>query len=317
MNTPVNKIAILVNRSACQGRARERWKRIRTEVINRITHGSIELCFDGQIDLHTTLEDLIFHEKVNGIISAGGDGSMHHLVNTLMKGNKWDPKTIALGAIGLGSSNDFHKPFKTKLDGIPIRIGHQKLQLVDLGKVQYLTPEGLPKERYFMINASLGITAEANQFFNNPNKKLKLLKKNWTAAAILYAAIKTIFNYENIEVTLRYNGIRKTTPLSILTILKNPNISGNLKYDQEIAPDDGWLGLNYGEDLSKKGLFQLLLDLGKGEFTGKRKRYSKKVKSVAIDVNEPVLLEMDGEVEKGSQFAFSIVPQAINLMKKN
>jgi diacylglycerol kinase (ATP) len=314
MKPLVHKVAILINNSACQGKARHRWQKIREQVLKRFPAPPVIIEFEGSCELDSILKELILKQGVNGLISGGGDGSLHFLINALLKEQGWRAKDIAVGAIGLGSSNDFHKPMKDQVEGIPIRINTARLMYTDVGKVRYTNGNGQTAIRHFLINAGFGVTAEGNQFFNHPGPFLRLLKRYWTQGAILFTALKTIFSHRNFPVQLCYNSHCQTLALSNLAVLKNPNISGNLRYDQVIHPNDGRLGLNYGYELTFWELLQLLIDLGKGHFTGRPKRFSDFIQSLEIEAPQTVPLEMDGEIIEGKNFSFSLLPKGLKLM---
>ena len=85
--------------------------------------------------------------------------------------------------------------------------------------------------KYFLLNASMGVTAEANNLFNNPDAVLKFLKKHFTGLAILYAAFRTIFSYKNFEAKIIFDSYETYSfNISNLSIIKSPNISGDLSY---------------------------------------------------------------------------------------
>ena len=245
---------------------------------------------------------------INCLISVGGDGTLNALLNTLLNSNKFDPDNFYLGAIGLGSSNDFLKPVSSEVDNYPTRLNFKMVSRHDIGQVSFLNAEGNQKTRYFIVNASLGATAEANLFFNNGDWLLKFFKKWIKTFAILYAAIRTIWLYKNFPARIIRPGQDKLIMLSNLGVIKNPFVSGSFHYDQIIEPNDGKLGLNYCDNMSKKELLGTLYNLGKGQFGDGIKRVSEFVETVSLETGKPVALETDGEVFQGSQFNFSVLP---------
>lgn len=313
-NPNIKRVAILVNYSAGGGRAERRWASIRQAVLERLPDDTLEIPFASTIDLGITLKQLIEEEQVNCFISAGGDGSVNYLLNGLLNLENIGTVPFYLGAIGLGSSNDFHKPFGAKIKGIPIRINYDHITQADLGVVKFRSKADQIVQRYFIVNASLGVTAAANYFFNHGDLLLRLLKKIWTNLAILYAALWTILTFKNFIAKACFSEEQMIIKLSNLAILKNPHVSGDMCYDQKIGIADGWLGLNYCDGMSKKELIQTLKDLGKGRFTGRPKRHSFFVKNLEVKVKHPVPLEADGEVFTGTHFEFSIIPKGIKLL---
>ena len=310
----INRVAVLVNLAAGGGRCRKTWALIRDAVLQRLPKQTYVIPFAGQIDLTETLSLLWEKDGINCFIAAGGDGSVHYLLHAMMDLMAKEESPFFLGAIGLGSSNDIHKPVKATIDGIPIRINCEEFTPVDVGVVDLLSEKAQRRRIFFLANASLGVTAAANHFFNEGTGLIRFLKSKWTQGAILFAAIKTILTYRNYPATLSYCGQQKAISISNLSVLKNPHLSGDLRYDQDIGPEDGRLGLNYCDNMSKKELIQTLNDLGKGRFTGRPKRHSQFVQNIKVAVNHPVPMEADGEIYMGTDFEFSLLPRGINLL---
>ncbi len=183
----LTKCAVFVNLDANNGRAARRWESIAAEVSACLPPGSHIVSFRLPTNIEPTLKAML-EEGVQGFVSAGGDGSANFLLNLLMRHTGEDARHILLGGIGLGSSNDFIKPKLHFLQGLPIRLDQQNASLVDVGKAEFLASTGEWQTRYFIANASLGVTAEANWFFNHGNGLIRLIKDRWTDLAILYTA---------------------------------------------------------------------------------------------------------------------------------
>jgi len=311
------KPLILVNSSSRGGTAERIWSGIKDKIINRFPEEPIIFFYDFPLlgNGYNELDEIINKNQINTLISAGGDGSVNFLANYLI--NRGNGNHISLGAVGLGSSNDFHKPMGEVVNGIPLRLNYQSLIQNDIGKVEFLDSSGKRKSKYFIINASIGVTAEANVFFNRNKGIIHYFKKRWTQGAILYAALRTIFVFRNFSARLEFGGKEKAVKLTNLSVLKSPHVSGTMKYDQEINPGDGMLGLNYCCEMNIPDLLRLMNDLGKGCFQGKPKRFSYYTTSLHLQTKKPVALETDGEVEKGTDFKFSILPRAITTLGYN
>lgn len=312
-------VYILINPKAQQGKAWKRWQGIRARVLERIP-GANEMVIENGFNL----ESILAAVSANGcgtIISAGGDGSVHFLVNTLFKDPRFDKTKISVGAIGLGSSNDFHKPFQASIDKIPVRINTEKITLHDAGKVNYVDEEGNQKEKYFIVNASFGATAQGNWNFNNPGGILRWLKKTNTAAAINYTSLSTILSFKNRNCQIQYDGVNKEIPVSNINILKIPFVAGTLHYNQPIQPDDGKMGLNICQDMSRLELIQTMMGLEKGRFNETNKKISTYTDHFILEPASPagrteksVVFECDGETEKATRIEISLIPKAIQIL---
>lgn len=314
------KPLVLVNLAANQGKGGRRWEKVAPNLKSMLPEEAEYILYRPPFLLESILNDYVRANGFNCIISAGGDGTVNLILNKLMNLPGIETENVYLGGIGLGSSNDFLKPVETSIDSVPSRIRPENSLLADVGKVRFTGDDGEEKTRYFIVNASLGITAEANSIFNRADPPIPLLKPRMLNVAILYAAVKTILTFNNFPVILKAEPIGQGTfgetkfCLSNLSVLKKPHVSGSFVYDQDIRADDGWLGLNYCSEMSKWELLSVLWDLRTGRFAGKPKRFSIKVRKVEVLPEKCVALEMDGEVIDAKEVRFSLARRKINLL---
>ena len=279
--------------------------------------GAVEIFSEKGMDVKGEIKRVLETNEDPCLISAGGDGSMHSLVNVVLNRPNTEGRYTPLGAIGLGSSNDFLKPFSRFIKNVPVRINMTKPYMFqDAGKLKYLDSNNELKEKFFIVNASFGVTAEGNWNFNNPGPVLRWLKKNTTGLAITYTAIKTILCHKNKLATIRFNGDERQLQLSNINILKIPYVSGTLHYKQEVSPDDGRLGLNICSDMSKRELLRTLFNLEKGRFSENQKCISTFTNHFQLQSNAPVVFECDGETEKSTYVDISLLPRAVQLLGK-
>jgi diacylglycerol kinase family enzyme len=307
------KYAVLVNLAANNGRAARRWESIAAEVVLRLPLDTQVISFRPPTDIKPKLNGLL-QAGIQGFVSAGGDGSANILLNQLMRQTGENARQLTLGGIGLGSSNDFIKPKQHFLKGLPTRLEVQNASLVDVGKAEFRDGNGDWQTQYFIANASLGVTAEANWFFNHGDWFLRVTKDRWTDLAIVYAALRTIIRFENFHATLTFEQEKLETKLSNLAILKSPYVSGSFHFDDPVQRDDGFLGLNVCLDMKKTELLGVLAGLAKGRFRGRPKTFSIAKKDLSVQTQTPVALEMDGEIYQTTEVRFPVIPKAIRLM---
>jgi diacylglycerol kinase (ATP) len=312
----VQQVIIVVNPYCHEGRGWKHWLSIKKEVLQSINVPVKEIVLEKGMGIDPVFFSLIQGANANCIISAGGDGSMNYLVNTLLKSSDISPNVLSIGAIGLGSSNDFLKPFSHKINKIPVKINYNGAALLhDVGLASYKDKNNNLRKRYFIVNASFGVTAAANWNFNNPDIVLQFLKKNSTSSAIVYTAIKTILTYKNQLCHLDFNSNEMHACISNINILKIPFVSGSFHYNQAIQPDDGRFALNICRDMNKIELLSTLHQLEKGRFENDSKRISTYTDALSLSSANPLFFECDGETEMVTDVKISIVPKAIRILK--
>jgi len=305
------KAAVLINLSSNNGNACKKWLRIKSEVKKRLPEDTIYICYEMPVSLKNLMKSLISNERVTRFISAGGDGSVNLLINSLAQISP-GMEQFTFGAIGLGSSNDFLKPKTEKIKGIPVKLDFSKVIKSDLGKVTFSNDAKSQSTRYFAVNASLGFTAEGNRSFNRGDRIIRFLKPKSVNLAIFWTVLKTLFLFQNKTVKLCFNGKECTKQITNVSVAKNPNVSGSFRYDVVTAPDSGKLGFYLAEDFSKAGILKLLFNLLRNRFSQLKKCHVSMIDSIEIESDIPIALETDGEIYTGSRFTFSIVPKAIS-----
>jgi diacylglycerol kinase family enzyme len=303
-------MTIILNPTAAGGKAMKKWSTL-LEAMPAILEGSALSVLEGPGSAGMAVREALARGE-RYFVAAGGDGTINLLLETLMRAGF--AKDAALGAIGLGSSNDFHKPYRKEdcVSGIPMKLDFVRARPRDVGSFVY-APEGT--RRYFLVNASIGAAAEANDFFNHPDRLLAFQKRHAPPSAIYYAALRTIFSYRNLSVTISSSGEGSfQARLTNLGVIKSPHFSGDLSYGGVPSYDDGLLKLYLCEDLNRRELLMLLRALGRKNgprAAGVLKTWSSPDLSVRSDA--PFAVEFDGEVVRTAAADFTVYQKSLKV----
>jgi len=246
-------------------------------------------------------------------VAAGGDGTVNALLDAVARGRpESTPLTeFTIGAIGLGSSNDFHKPGQRRVHDVPVRCDWGETRERDVCRAVCTQADDAEVERFFLINASVGVGAEANLAFNRARGILGWLKPRWVGGAILYAASSTILSFRNLRCILGIGGEPLPVDLSNLAILKSPHVSGGFTFDSPFGPASGSFHVHLAHGMSRPRLLLTLARLARGRFTGYPKTRSWEAPEVSITCPRPFALELDGEVLAVTTATLDILPEKI------
>ncbi len=304
-------MTVFLNPHCSYGTGRSRWEKVESILRQRIGKFSTqEIRSPEEIDQQV---NRVLRNGESVLIAAGGDGTVNLLLNAIMNSDLENSK-ITLGAVGLGSSNDFHKPFRSEafIEGIPVKVQVQDTYFCDVIRIQYQDIHGQRITRFCLNNASIGITAQANAYFNSRAKFIKAVRKLSVEAAIVASALRTIFNYRGISCIIALDG-GKTQRFSVtnLGIIKNPHFAGSLCYDNPVKSDDGNLGVNLCDDMSLIETIKVLFALSKRRFQNRPKTKTWLASQVSVESDQQFDLEMDGEVIKTMKADFTVIPQAV------
>lgn len=301
-------VVVYLNRFANHGKALKKWKKVAPMLEGKYLPPNYSLV-EGIGDLRNRLHG----DETKGprvFIAAGGDGTVNFLVNEIMKIDPAKRRDLCLGAIGLGSSNDFHKPFPRSAalaGGIPVKTNDREAMAQNVGQVDLKDAAGSRKRRYFIINSSVGIVAQANYLFNLGDPVIRFLKPRWMTGAIWYSGLKTLISFRNIPAGITVGDHSLWTRVTSLNVIINPHVSGNFCYDVDISPFSGVFGvaLCYGMKLGAK--LRTFLSLARGKFLGLPRTAFWTTQRASVFADRPIPVELDGEITLATEIKMRLL----------
>jgi diacylglycerol kinase family enzyme len=295
---------VLLNPAARHGRAGRLWDRVRGEVERRF-ESSVVLIDPGETWKGNVRASLRAGTRV--FVAAGGDGTVHTLAGAIVEEREDVPLSdIRLGAVGLGSSNDFHKPFGCQRSGIPLRLDVDRAAPRDLGRIRWTDAAGRNRESVLVVSASTGVVAEGNALFTSCR-----LGRFLPSLAIAVAAFRAIARNRSSRFFLSHDEDQEQIELSSLSVLKTQWLSGSLRYDLPVAPDDGRFGVALCEAMGRRRLLGTLVGLAHGRFAGRPGTRVFRTAALELGSDAPFLLEIDGEISSARRASFDLFPERL------
>lgn len=244
------------------------------------------------------LLDFIHETGAEGVIAAGGDGTLHGVVNLLMQAGIHLP----IGMIGSGTSNDFatylhiHENLESYFD----RIAEGHTRKVDLGRVG---------ETYFINVASAGVlTSIAHEVDAK-------LKNALGKLAYYLRGIGEIPKFRSFPLSLEADG-EKWELDAFLFIILNSSVVGSMKnVAEEATVDDGKLDFLAVKKCSPAQLMKLTADLIAGKsVTGQEAVLHVQAKKFLVSAQKGELVsDLDGEIGPLLPLEIETVPNAIEV----
>lgn len=307
-----SNVAILINEAANAGKAKGRWERIKNEVLAGFNGNVLIKLYEPPYDLGSYLKECADLGVCNYIVG-GGDGTLNYVANILYKfEGAGFLKDYVLGALALGSSNDFFKPSSRLIKNIPVRINMEKPKPSDRGAVRIRDAQNKTIEKVFLVNAGLGVTAQANYLFNHPNTLIAFLKPRATQLAIIVTAVLTILGHRNRTIQMEIHEGVSEVQMSNLSITIIPFISGSFRYKKE-RDTSGVFDIYLCRNMGRMALLKTLIDLSSGKFREGKNRVIDTATTVEITSGNEIPLELDGEIFMGYDFKFELNANAILL----
>jgi diacylglycerol kinase family enzyme len=186
---------------------------------------------------------------------------------------------------------------------------------VDVGWIHCRTVEGETVHRPWIINASIGATADGNHHFNSgATPMIRALRRISMGAALAWAAVRAVATNRPRVLTLALDG---GVPLRLavrnLGVVKNPHFTGMLRYDSPFVPDDGAFHVHALEGVSRPRLWATLARLARGHFVGLPGTRTWRAQRLSVTAPEPFALEADGEVVMTRAVRFTVQPRALRV----
>ena len=296
---------LIINPTSGNGKSKKNWKRISDELKNQ------NISFSFAFTKYSNHEEILVKDAIkNGftkIISVGGDGTLHHVVNGIMKQNLVETNSIQLAVIPIGTGNDWIKTYNisAKIEKSILIIKKGKSVLQDIGK---LTSKN-NTITYFNNVGGIGYDGYVVS-------KLKKLKR-FGGIAYLLSGLAGLLLYKPVDFIIEINGkiIQEKCLMVIFGICKFSG--GGMQFTKDINPADGLFDITVAKNLT---LFDMILNLPK-LYNGKIVNH-KKITTYKTDVikvtpkltSEKPFIQTDGELIATGSIKVAIVKKAIRFI---
>jgi diacylglycerol kinase (ATP) len=238
------------------------------------------------------------------VVAVGGDGTLNEVVNGIA-GRDVDLATIPLGT-GMdfvrtyGIPTGFDEAARVALTGSP--------RTIDAGRVGYRTWGGEQAERWFANVGSVGMSGAVAQRANGMSKALG------GKATFFYALTRVFFEWENTEVTVRFDdGSERRGRMHDVIVANGVWHGGGMKLAPDAVPDDGLFDVVLIGDVGKVDFLTTAPKLYKGRHVSHPRVEVVRSASVEVDAVEHLPIEVEGEQVGTTPAIFELVPGALRL----
>jgi len=300
----LNSFFIVVNPSSGNTNFKKSWKTI-THFL-KLKNINFSYSFTEYRKHEVILVDKAIEQGYRNIISVGGDGTLHHVVNGIMKQRYIKTSKIKLGVIPLGTGNDWIKTYNIPNSikkSIDIIVKNNTI-LQDIGCIKLSNG----KKEYFNNLAGTGYDGYVVKNLNN-------LKKIGSLAFIV-SGLYSLFSYKKTKYSISFNN--KTINEKCLMILFGicKYSGGGLRVTKDPNPKDGLLDITIVKNISFLDLLFNVPKLYNGKIVHHKKVSNFKTKKIIVKntSNSNSFIEADGEIIGINSFNISILPNVIQFI---
>ena len=268
---------VILNPAAGRGRVRREWP----PLADRLRGAGL----DFELEETRAPGDGLRHAERAGleydvVIAAGGDGTVHEVVNGLMRAQG----TAALGVLPLGSGDDFAKLLEPG-DAVA-RIARGAVRALDVGRIRCGGAE-----RWFANGMDIGFGAHAARNMRRVPRALTGL------GAYLGALVLTLVRYPTLEVRLKLDdGPFFPQSTALTAVMNGHTFGGSFRVCPDARPDDGVLDLLIAQGVGRLEILGIVPGILRGAHTGDPRLRMARARRVVIESAQPLLVEADGEV---------------------
>lgn len=292
---------MLFNPAAGRGRAGRRVSTVSSILdANGISHTPIASRKQGDIE---SLVLTAIDEGHQRLLVAGGDGSVHEVVNGILRSGR----EVEFGVIPIGTGNDF-----SKASSIPLYWEDAVTLLADRinsGAPGRQIDAGRFNDRYFANGAGIGFDAKVSRIARDIRFPMGDL-------VYLLAVFRGIWDgVATPEVSIKYGDSNFEGALTLVSFSNGPWIGGMFHMAPMARNDDGMLELVYAKAVTRRRIMTLLPKLLQGTHIDEPEVICSSFRKCEIVAASPVPSHLDGEIQPlQTKFSVEILSNALRLL---
>jgi YegS/Rv2252/BmrU family lipid kinase len=298
---PSSPVVFLVNPASRNGRTRKLWP--------ELAHRAARLGLEGQTlfsERPGHLIELAREAAAGGarlVVAVGGDGTLNEVVNGLAGTG------VEVALLPNGTGQDFGRThgIPTKFeDAVRVAVDGDT-RTVDAARVHYRPWAGGNATRWFANVGSVGMSAAVAQRANSMSKALG------GRVTFFYALTRVFLEWENTEVTVKLDDGERRGRMHDVVVANGVWHGGGMMLAPDARPDDGLFDVVLIGDVNKVDFLTTAPKIYKGKHVTHPKVEIVRSATVAVDADEHLPIEVEGEQIGTTPATFEVVPGALHV----
>jgi diacylglycerol kinase (ATP) len=295
------KTVFLVNPASANGKTGRRWPQIARAAHAAGLRG--EAVFSERPGQLGELAREAADEGAWLLVVVGGDGTVHEVVNGIAQ-----REGVELAVVPRGTGWDF-----ARTHGIPKRLAKALRIAVegtarpfDLGRAVY-TADGNETSAWFANMASVGMSGAVARKANATTKALGAKTSYLLALGVVFA------RWKNVHLRVRVDEEERDALMEDTIVAVGRYLAGGMMITPDAEPDDGLFDVLLIGDVTKTELVRVMPKIYRGTHLPHPKGEVLRGRTVSIEADHPLPIQLDGEQPGTTPVQFEIVPKAIRL----
>ena len=305
------KTRVILNPASANGKTYKKIEALKPAL--KAAFGDYELTLTEAPEHATVLAREAVTAGYDLVISVGGDGTNHEIVNGFFDeaANRMDSPT-RFAFLASGTGGDFRRTFghPLNLEKAIARLKTAQPQKIDLGKAITTGAHG-SLTRHYINSATFGLSGYVGQMLLTAPKNLG------ATGTYLYATLKGLLTYEPQPV--QFKSAEKTWEgtVAIAGFCNGQYFGGGMKVAPHAQVADGLLDGVIVEGMSLPAWLMAIPRVYTGAHQHLKKVSMFQTQSAAVTCDgaaKPMHIELDGELTGTLPASFEVVPQALEVL---
>jgi diacylglycerol kinase (ATP) len=250
------------------------------------------------------------------VVAVGGDGTVNEVVNGFFD-EQGEPLGVQaeLGILMMGTGGDFRRSFGIEdgWEACVARLAEGNTRTIDLGRIELTGDDGATVVRMFDNIASFGVSGSIVRSVNEARWS-KLLGGRF---AFRWCTLLGLLRYRPTKVRLRVDDhFDQIVDLTMCAVANGQFFGGGMHVAPQAKLDDGQLDVVITEGMGALDFVRNSAKLSSGEHLGMpgvRFVRGRRIVAEAVDEDQVVLIDADGEGPGRLPATFEILPAALRV----
>ncbi|MCA0932965.1 diacylglycerol kinase family lipid kinase [Lutimonas saemankumensis] len=267
------------------------------------------LSYEIVITQYAHHEEILVHEAIEkghlNFVCIGGDGTIHHMINGIMKQTLVEPKKITLAAIPKGTGNDWVKNYnipKSEEKAVELIFTNKRITQ-DIGKITLLK-----SNKVFFFNNAAGIGFDAHVV-----KNIEKYRK-WKKLAYLFGGLTSFASFKNCELEYTLDSLAQKNEIFMINVGLCKYSGGGMQLTDYSNHQQGIFDLTVIKSILFSRIIRNLNNLYNGKIAEIKEVHCRKAKRVQILKNKDHYIQADGELLGKGSALFEIIPSSIQFI---
>jgi diacylglycerol kinase (ATP) len=280
------KIKMLFNPHADRGRSWDRASYLQS-VLER--HGGASWSASEYPGHAVELAEQAANEGFRIITAVGGDGTVHEVINGLMRVPREERPVLAV--VPIGSGNDFGSNNMIPLEAEQAieRVFHGQEKQIDIGQITDHTG----RSEYWDNTLGIGFDATVTLYSYQ-------ITRLQGFAMYLWAVIQTILrNHDAPRMKIISDQEEIEDEVLMFVACNGPREGGGFHVAPDAIPDDGWFHYAMIKHVSRAMMFRLIPEVMNGTHGRFKQVKMGQFRELHLTSERPVMIHLDGEIFAG------------------